>query len=134
MDMQMKGDGRPYLASIRTDNWAAPPGAPPDLWQRLTGRLVVPTQELSGVGSRWAREYLTELVGSQPPSGRNTLPRNKQHRLFSAATRVCSRSSSSTNTYYFLCCVVFCCVVINPLMEPKMRGRRLYLLRAGSGK
>mmetsp|Transcript_11316 Transcript_11316/g.19322 ORF Transcript_11316/g.19322 Transcript_11316/m.19322 type:complete len:230 (+) Transcript_11316:87-776(+) len=33
LGFKVKGDGRPYLASIRTDNWSAPPGAPPDLWQ-----------------------------------------------------------------------------------------------------
>lgn len=29
------GDGRRYIASLRTDNWIAPPGAPPDLWQAV---------------------------------------------------------------------------------------------------
>lgn len=33
LGFQVKGDGRPYIATIRTDNWAAPLGAPPDLWQ-----------------------------------------------------------------------------------------------------
>lgn len=29
------GDGRRYIASLRTDNWIAPPGSPPDLWQAV---------------------------------------------------------------------------------------------------
>lgn len=29
------GDGRRYIASIRTDNWIAPPGSAPDLWQAV---------------------------------------------------------------------------------------------------
>ena len=29
----MLGDGRPYVASLRTDNWAKERSEPPDLWQ-----------------------------------------------------------------------------------------------------
>eukprot|EP00898_Chlorokybus_atmophyticus_P000507 jgi/Chlat1/1457/Chrsp12S02009 len=31
--MRVKGDGRIYLANIRTDNWVTPPGEPLDIWQ-----------------------------------------------------------------------------------------------------
>ena len=31
--MQVRGDGRPYVASLRTENWAKSDEEPPDLWQ-----------------------------------------------------------------------------------------------------
>jgi hypothetical protein len=31
--VQVRGDGRPYVASLRTDNWAKSEVDPPDLWQ-----------------------------------------------------------------------------------------------------
>mmetsp|Transcript_13758 Transcript_13758/g.26394 ORF Transcript_13758/g.26394 Transcript_13758/m.26394 type:complete len:229 (-) Transcript_13758:531-1217(-) len=46
LGFRIKGDGRPYLASIRTDNWAAPPGSPPDLWQAF---LFAPAGEWATV-------------------------------------------------------------------------------------
>mmetsp|Transcript_19082 Transcript_19082/g.41785 ORF Transcript_19082/g.41785 Transcript_19082/m.41785 type:complete len:235 (-) Transcript_19082:330-1034(-) len=56
LGFKIKGDGRPYLASIRTENWAAPPGAPPDLWQAF---VFAPPGEWKQVEVPFKRFVLT---------------------------------------------------------------------------
>lgn len=53
---RVRGDGRPYIASLRTENWSSYPGSPPDIWQAF---VFAPPGEWTDVHVDMKRFLLT---------------------------------------------------------------------------